>query len=95
MDERRGHSWRLVTVWKMSATSTHRQIRRGTSRCAIAAESIRRVFNWPPSSTKTTSLKKGGTMIEYDDEDPAIRRRFEAELKKAGMGSDMPKVSYA
>ncbi len=29
------------------------------------------------------------------EEDPAIRRRFEAELKKAGMCSDMPKVSYA
>ena len=43
----------------------------------------------------TTSLKQGGTMIEYDNEDPAIRRRFEAELKKAGMRSDMPQASYA
>ena len=34
-------------------------------------------------------------MIEYDNEDPAIRRRFEAELKKAGMRSDMPQASYA
>jgi hypothetical protein len=34
-------------------------------------------------------------MIEYDDEDPAIRRRFEAELKKAGMRSDMPEVAVA
>jgi len=43
----------------------------------------------------TTLLKKGGTMIDYDDEDPAFRRRFEAELQKAGMRSDMPEVSYA
>ena len=43
----------------------------------------------------TTSIKKGGTMIEYDNEDPAIRRRFEAELKKTGMRSDMPQVAVA
>ena len=29
------------------------------------------------------------------DEDPAIRRRFEAELRQAEMRSDMPQVSYA
>jgi hypothetical protein len=34
-------------------------------------------------------------MIEYGDEDPAIRRRFEAELQKTGMRSDMPPVAYA
>jgi hypothetical protein len=43
----------------------------------------------------TTSIKKGGTMIEYEDEDPEIRRRFDAELQKAGMRSDMPPVACA
>jgi oxalate decarboxylase/phosphoglucose isomerase-like protein (cupin superfamily) len=30
------------------------------------------------------SVKKGGTMIEYEDEDVEIRRRFEANLKRLG-----------
>jgi hypothetical protein len=34
-------------------------------------------------------------MIEYADEDPAIRRRFEAELRAAGRHSDMPQVAVA
>jgi len=42
----------------------------------------------------TTSIKDGGTMIEYEDEDPEIRRRFEAKLKRAGITCEMPQVSY-
>jgi hypothetical protein len=30
------------------------------------------------------SVKEGGTMIEYEDEDPEIRRRFEANLQRMG-----------
>jgi oxalate decarboxylase/phosphoglucose isomerase-like protein (cupin superfamily) len=30
------------------------------------------------------SVKKGGTMIEYEDEDAEIRRRYEAKLKRLG-----------
>lgn len=36
-----------------------------------------------------TSVKKGGTLIEYDDEDPAIRRTYEAELAEKGIAPDM------
>lgn len=36
-----------------------------------------------------TSLRKGGNMIEYEDEDPVIREMFEAELKKSGVKSRM------
>lgn len=32
-----------------------------------------------------TSIRKGGNMIEYEDEDPVIREMFEAELRKAGV----------
>ena len=32
-----------------------------------------------------TSVKKGGTLIEYDDEDPAIRRTYESELAGKGI----------
>ena len=39
------------------------------------------------------SLKKGGTMIEYEDEDPAIRRDFERALEEAGIPCRMPRIS--
>ncbi|HEY8134098.1 MAG TPA: ethanolamine ammonia lyase-activating protein [Thermoanaerobaculia bacterium] len=36
-----------------------------------------------------TSIRKGGNLIEYDDEDPAIREIFNAELRKNGVESRM------
>jgi hypothetical protein len=36
-----------------------------------------------------TSVKQGGTLIEYDDEDPEIRRCYEAELQRKGIAPDM------
>jgi gentisate 1,2-dioxygenase len=36
-----------------------------------------------------TSTRKGGNLIEYEDEDPAIREIFDAELKKSGVKSKM------
>lgn len=38
-----------------------------------------------------TSIRKGGNLIEYEDEDPVIREIFEAELRKTGVESRMPK----
>ncbi|HME63098.1 MAG TPA: hypothetical protein VKH62_17785, partial [Candidatus Binatia bacterium] len=32
-----------------------------------------------------TSVKTGGTLIEYDDEDPAIRLTYERELTSKGI----------
>jgi oxalate decarboxylase/phosphoglucose isomerase-like protein (cupin superfamily) len=37
-------------------------------------------------------VKRGGTLIEYADEDPYIRRHYEDELKKTGVSSEMPPV---
>src|SRR3989440_627507 len=37
-----------------------------------------------------TSTRKGGNLIEYEDEDPAIREIFQAELKKNGVEVRMP-----
>ena len=37
-------------------------------------------------------VKQGGTLIEYADEDPYIRKHYEDELKKAGVTSAMPAV---
>jgi len=36
-----------------------------------------------------TSVKHGGTLIEYEDEDPAIRGTYEAEIAKKGIALDM------
>lgn len=36
-----------------------------------------------------TSVKAGGTLIEYDDEDATIRRTYEAELARKGIVPDM------
>jgi quercetin dioxygenase-like cupin family protein len=38
----------------------------------------------------TVSVHHGGNMIDYPDEDPAIRSLFEEELKKSGVLSEMP-----
>jgi hypothetical protein len=34
-------------------------------------------------------VKQGGTLIEYEDEDPAIRATYETELGKKGIAPDM------
>ena len=36
------------------------------------------------------STREGGTMIEYEDEDPQINRDFEAALARNGVQSSMP-----
>jgi oxalate decarboxylase/phosphoglucose isomerase-like protein (cupin superfamily) len=40
-----------------------------------------------------TSIKKGGTLIEYEDEDPAVRRNFEKALRETGVPCEMPAIS--
>ena len=37
-------------------------------------------------------VKRGGTLIEYADEDPQIRRHYEDEMRKAGVPCEMPNV---
>jgi mannose-6-phosphate isomerase-like protein (cupin superfamily) len=40
-------------------------------------------------------IQKGGTLIEYEDEDPEIRRRFEEALKRTGATCQMPQFKKA
>ena len=42
----------------------------------------------------TSSVREGGTLIHYEDEDPKIRRRFVEELAKSGVECSMPPVEY-
>lgn len=34
--------------------------------------------------SRRESIKKGGTQLEYEDEDPKIHKQFEAALAQAG-----------
>jgi quercetin dioxygenase-like cupin family protein len=41
------------------------------------------------------SIHEGGTLIEYEDEDPQIRRDFESTITKAAIPMEMPQFNYA
>ena len=40
------------------------------------------------------SFRDGGTLIEYEDEDPQVRSEFAAELAEKGIPFQMPAVTY-
>jgi oxalate decarboxylase/phosphoglucose isomerase-like protein (cupin superfamily) len=42
-----------------------------------------------------TSTREGGTLIEYEDEDPQIRRDFENAIQQLGVSMEMPQFNYA
>jgi len=42
-----------------------------------------------------TSVREGGTMIEYEDEDPQIRTDFERAINRVGVPMEMPQFAYA
>jgi oxalate decarboxylase/phosphoglucose isomerase-like protein (cupin superfamily) len=42
-----------------------------------------------------TNTRQGGTLLEYEDEDPQIRLDYEAALKKTGVAMEMPPLSYS
>ncbi len=44
--------------------------------------------------TKQTDVRGGGALIEYEDEDPEIRRMFEEEIQKNGVEFAMKPVVY-
>jgi len=41
-----------------------------------------------------TSMREGGTLIEYEDEDPQIRRDFEMAISGSGGAMEMPEFIY-
>ncbi len=40
------------------------------------------------------SIKEGGTLIDYEDEDPQIRKEFAETLKQKGIDLKMAPVTY-
>jgi len=47
--------------------------------------------NWNPQHI---SVKEGGHLLEYEDEDPEIRRRFSDAIGRNGVAFDMPEEIY-
>ena len=41
-----------------------------------------------------TSLREGGQLIDYEDEDPEVRRQWELRCRAAGVEPAMPAVQY-
>jgi len=41
-----------------------------------------------------TSIRDGGTLVEYEDEDPRIRKDYEAHLRANGVTPQMPAFEY-
>ena len=57
----------------------------------LALKMLSRRYKLVPGKIKSdVSVKKGGQQIEYEDEDPEIRRVFEASCAKAGATVMMP-----
>lgn len=50
--------------------------------------------NIGPDSGTDVNVKEGGNQIEYEDEDPYIRKLFEDELAKNGLECRMPPIKY-
>jgi len=71
----------------------HLAVRYGGKLFPIGFKVASRIFMQGEDSEPYTSVREGGTLIEYQDEDPEIRRRYEAELRKTGIACEMPAVS--
>ena len=51
-------------------------------------------FGMARSTLADVSLKEGGYQLEYEDEDPEVRRLFEQECAKEGTEVKMPPIQY-
>src|SRR5581483_81616 len=52
-------------------------------------------WNMQSGKGSLLDIKKGGSMIEYEDEDPEIRRQFRADLVAEGVEYSMPELPAA
>jgi mannose-6-phosphate isomerase-like protein (cupin superfamily) len=55
---------------------------------------VARALNKAGGAGVRLSVREGGTLIEYEDEDPQIRRDYAAALKKERVKLEMPSVLY-
>jgi mannose-6-phosphate isomerase-like protein (cupin superfamily)/oxalate decarboxylase/phosphoglucose isomerase-like protein (cupin superfamily) len=55
---------------------------------------VARALNKAGGAGIRMSVRDGGTLIEYEDEDPQIRRDYQAAVKAEGVEMQMPAVAY-
>jgi oxalate decarboxylase/phosphoglucose isomerase-like protein (cupin superfamily) len=55
---------------------------------------IAKALNKAAGAGVRMSVREGGTLIEYEDEDPQIRSDYNARIKAQGIELQMPPVAY-
>ncbi len=75
-----------------SQPARHLALRYGSRLFHLGFKVAGRIMTQGKDEEPYTSVRKGGTLIEYEDEDPEIRRRYDEELKRTGVTSAMPEI---
>ncbi len=91
-------SWKGGSVYCPPSGWYHQHFNTGPSKARhLAVRTGSRLHSWGftlPAKRQEDGVyltsKQGGTLIDYDEEDPEIRRRYEAALKQTGVTSQMP-----
>jgi quercetin dioxygenase-like cupin family protein len=92
--------WQVGSMFVPPLYYFHQHFNTGRSRGRfIAIGWIGRKYRVDGLGTEThvrpvTNLREGGNQIDYEDEDPLVRKIFEEELRKSGVESQMPPVRY-
>jgi len=91
-------SWKAGSVYCPPSGWYHQHFNTGASKARhLAVRTGSRLHTWGftlPAKRMEDGVyltsKQGGTLIDYDEEDPQIRRQYEAALKQTGVTSQMP-----
>jgi oxalate decarboxylase/phosphoglucose isomerase-like protein (cupin superfamily) len=95
--------WRVGSVFSPPTGWFHQHFNTGTEKARQLAfrysgQSGNYLFGaWKAINKEgvRTSIREGGTLIEYEDEDPQIRKDFAATITKAAIPMTMPAFEYA
>jgi quercetin dioxygenase-like cupin family protein len=92
--------WKVGSMFVPPLYYFHQHFNTGESRGRFVAIGwIGRKYRVDGLGTEThvrpvTHVREGGNQIDYEDEDPLVRKMFEDELRKSGVESRMPPVKY-
>jgi quercetin dioxygenase-like cupin family protein len=92
--------WKVGSMFVPPLYYFHQHFNTGESRGRFVAIGwIGRKYRVDGLGTEThvrpvTHVREGGNQIDYEDEDPLVRKMFEDELSKSGVDSRMPPVKY-
>jgi len=93
--------WREGSIYCPPSGWYHQHFNTGPSQARhLAVRTGSRLHHWGftiPAKRQEDGVyltsKQGGTLIDYDEEDPQIRRNYDSALKRTGVVSKMPAVS--